>query len=93
MPTPMIEPIRVCELDAGRPRYHGEAGGAADLQDELDRQHRDDAEGDGAAREHDAEEIKEPRPYDRDMGGHRMGVDHGRDRVRRVVEAVDELEA
>ena len=21
MPTPMIEPIRVCELDAGRPRY------------------------------------------------------------------------
>src|SRR5665213_1712991 len=21
MPTPMIEPIRVCELDAGRPKY------------------------------------------------------------------------
>src|SRR6516164_11702710 len=22
MPTPMIEPIKVCELEAGRPRYH-----------------------------------------------------------------------
>src|SRR5271154_1858035 len=22
MPTPMIEPIRVCELDAGNPKYH-----------------------------------------------------------------------
>src|SRR3974377_872713 len=22
MPTPMIDPINVCELDAGRPRYH-----------------------------------------------------------------------
>jgi len=21
MPTPMIEPMRVCELDAGRPKY------------------------------------------------------------------------
>ena len=62
-PTPMIEPIIVCELDAGnrRPRsevphdrgdqqreYHREAGAAADLQDQLHRQQRDDAEGNRA---------------------------------------------
>ena len=65
MPTPMIDPIRVCELEAGKPKYqvptfqmiaaikqrehHGEAGAAADLQDQLDRQQRHDAERDRAA--------------------------------------------
>jgi hypothetical protein len=49
-PTPMIEPIRVCELEAGPPgaeipddrsdqerEHHGEARTAADLQDQFDR--------------------------------------------------------
>jgi hypothetical protein len=51
-PTPMIEPIRVWDEEAGRPshqvprfqimaaiskgEHHGKAGAAADLQDELD---------------------------------------------------------
>src|SRR4030081_1154813 len=64
MPTPMIEPIRVCELEAGRPSHQvprfqriaairganpmAKPRAAADLQDQLDRQQRDDAKGDGA---------------------------------------------
>ena len=75
-PTPMIEPINVCDDEAGMPSApraevpddggdeqredHGEAGAGADLQDQLDRQQRDDAEGDGAGRHHHAEEIENP---------------------------------
>ena len=60
MPTPMIEPISVCELEAGKPEPpgaeipddrgdqqredHREARAAADLQNQLDRQQRNDAE-------------------------------------------------
>ena len=60
MPTPMIEPISVCELDDGRPNHHvprfqmmaavnsantiAKPAPAADLQDKFHRQQRDDAE-------------------------------------------------
>ena len=62
----MIEPISVCEDDAGRPSHQvprfqmiaaissantmAKPALRADLQDQLDRQQRDDAEGDRAAR-------------------------------------------
>ena len=43
--------------------------------------------------EQHAEEIEEARPDHGEFGRQRVGVDHGRDRVGGVVEAVDELEA
>ena len=72
---------------------HGEAGIAADLQDELDREQRDDAESDGAARQQNAEEVEETGPDHRDIGGHCMRIDDGCDGIGRVMEAVDEFEA
>ena len=73
----MIEPMSVCELDEGSPKYqvpeipedrrdqqrkhHGEARAAADLQDQLDRQQRNDPEGDGAGGDQHAEEIEQCR--------------------------------
>ena len=73
--------------------HHREAGVRADLQDQFDRQQRDDAEGDRAGRGQHAEEVEEARPDHREVGHQRMGVDDGRDRVGGVVEAVDEFEA
>ena len=105
----MIEPISVCELEAGSPRYQvprfqmiapmrsaktiAKPGARADLQDQLDRQQRDDAVGDGAARGHDPEKVEEPGPDDRQVRRQRVRVDHRRHRVRGVVKPVDELES
>ena len=79
----MIEPISVCELEAGRPSYQvprfqmiaaissantiAKPALRADLQDQLDRQQRDDAEGDRAARQQHAEEVEEARPDHREL--------------------------
>ena len=71
---------------------HGEAGAGADIQDELDRQQRDDAEGDRARGKQHAEEVEESGPDHCDLRRHGMGIDHGRDRIGGVVEAVDEFE-
>ena len=65
----------------------------ADLQDQFDRQQRDDAERDRARGQQHAEEVEEARPHHGEFGRQRVGIDHGRDRVGGVVEAVDELEA
>ena len=105
----MIEPISVCDDDAGKPEPpgaeipddrrdqqredHGEAGAAADLQDQLDRQQRDDAERDRAAREQHAEEVEHARPDDREVRRQRVRVDDSGDGIGGVVEAIDELEA
>ena len=66
---------------------------AADLQDQFDRQQRDDAERDRARGHENAEEIEEARPEHGDVCRQRVRVDHGRDGVGSVVEAVDEFEA
>src|SRR6185312_4698005 len=59
-PTPIIEPMSVCELDAGpgaevpndrrnqQSKHHREAGMTADLQDQLYWQQRNDSKGDSA---------------------------------------------
>ena len=73
--------------------HHRVAGGRADLENELDRQQRHDAEGDGAGRGQHAEEVPAARPHDRDLGRQGVGIDDGRDGVGGVVEAVDEFEA
>ncbi len=71
---------------------HGEARTGADLQYQLDRQQRDDAERNSAAGDDDSEEIETTRPDHRNWRRHRMGIDHRGDGVGRVMEAVDELE-
>ena len=73
--------------------HHREAGARADLQDQLHRQQRDDAEGHRAARDEHAQEVEQARPHHRDLRRQRVGVDHRGHRVGGVVEAVDELEA
>ena len=73
--------------------HHGKARAAADLQDQLDRQQRHDAERDRAGRQQDAEQIEHAGPHHGNVGGKRAGVDHRGHRVGRVVEAVDEFEA
>ncbi len=74
-------------------KHHGEARARSDLEDEFNRKQRDDAEGDGAARQQHADEVEEARPRHRDLRRQRMRVDDGRHRVGRVMEAVHELEA
>ena len=73
--------------------HHRETGAASNLQYQFDGQQRYDAESDGAARQQNTEEIEEARPHDGEFSRQRMSVDDGRDSVRSVVEAVDELES
>ncbi len=72
---------------------HRIAARAADVEDQLDRQKGDDAVRDGAARQHDADEVPAARPDHRGDRRQRMGVDHRRHRIGGVVEAVHEFEA
>ncbi len=108
-PTPTIEPISVCELEAGSPKYHvptfqmiaeirsantiANPAARADVHHEFDRQQGDDAERDRAAREQHADEVPAARPDDRDRRPQGVGVDDGGDRVRRVVKPVHAFEA
>ncbi len=94
MPTPMIEPISVCELEAGKPRYQvprfqtmaaiksantiAKPALRADLQDQFDRQQRDDAERDRAARQQHAEEVEEARPHHGEFRRHERAGARGR---------------
>jgi hypothetical protein len=73
--------------------YHREAGAAADLQDQLDRQQLQDAERNRAGGSQDTEEVPGAGPDHRDIRRQRMRVDDGCHCVRGVVKAVDELEA
>ena len=63
------------------------------MQDQLDRQERDDAECDRAARGDDAEEIEKTGPDDGDRRRQRVCIDHRGDGIGGVMEAIDELEA
>jgi hypothetical protein len=72
---------------------HRVAGAGPDLEHEFDRQQRDDAVGDRPRGDHHAEEVEQARPHHRHRRRQAVGVDHGRDRVGGVVEAVHELEA
>ena len=105
----MIEPMSVCELDEGRPKYHvprfqmiaatssaktiANPAPTADLEDQLDRQERDDPEGDRSGRDEDADEVPDARPEHGHVRLERVRVDDGRHGVGGVVEAVHELEA
>ena len=54
---------------------------------------RDDAEGDRARGRQNAEQIEHARPDHGEICRQRPRIDDGRNRVRGVVKAVDELEA
>ncbi len=71
---------------------HRIARAAADLQDQLHRQQADDRIRNRPGRRQHAEEVERPRPHHRDQRRQAVGVDHGGDRVGRVMEPVDELE-
>ena len=109
MPTPMIEPISVCELDAGSPSHHVprfqmmaadsnantiaypaplptcriNSTGSSDTM----------AKATAPVDKHYAQEVPESRPRHRHVRIERMGVDHRRHCVGRVVETVDELKS
>ena len=86
MPTPIIDPTSVCELDAGKPNHHvprfqmmaatSSANTienprlAADLQDQFHREQGNDSECHGAARDQHADEIPHARPHYRDVRLH-----------------------
>ena len=108
-PTPMMEPISVCELDEGRPKY------------QVPRFHRMAAissantmakpaplptcrisstgssdtipKATAPVENKHAQEIESTGPDDREIRRHRIRVDYGGDGVCGVVEAVDELES
>ena len=109
MPTPITEPMRVCELEAGRPNHQvprfqmmaatSRAKTMANpallptCKNQFDGQQRDDGEGYQAAGGEHAEEVPEAGPNHGDVGLQRVGVDDGGHGVGGVVESVDELEA
>lgn len=104
----MMEPIRVWELEAGRPNHHvprfqriaairredhGEAGALIDVENQFNRQQRQDGERDGAGRGEHADQVPDAGPDDGNLRLERVGVDDGGDGVGRVVESVDKLKA
>ena len=107
-PTPMIEPIRVCELEAGSPRYQvskipqdGAVSSANTMaRPALEPTCRMSSTGNSKMMPkatapldgQDAEKIEQTRPDDSDLGGHRVGVDHRCDGVCGIVKPVDEFE-
>ena len=108
MPTPMMEPdhgVRARRRQSQPPRAqvpqdgrdqqrkdHRESGAGADLQNQIDRQQRNDGERDRAGGGQHARQVAQPRPDHRDMRLQRVGVDHRGYRVGRVVESVHKLE-
>ena len=72
---------------------HGETRAGTDVDDQFHRQQRDDAESHGAGRGEHADEVPQTRPDHRLVRLQRMGIDHGRDSVGRIMETIDEFEA
>ena len=105
----MIEPINACDELFGSPidhvreipddggnqqgKDHRIAGATAHLKDQFDGQQCDHRVSDRPTGGQHAKEVKRAGPHDRHQGWQAMGVDDGGDRVGRIVEAVDELEA
>ncbi len=73
--------------------HHRHAAPGLDVDEHIDRQQVDDAEGYADATGMDADEVPEARPDNRRGGLERLRVDHRRHGIGRVVEAVDHLEA
>ena len=73
-------------------QHHRQAAAGLDVDEEIDREEVDDAEGDPDPAGVDPDEVPDSRPDHRPSRLHRLGVDDGGDGVGRVVEAVDALE-
>jgi hypothetical protein len=80
MPAPTRPPIRACELDHGRVHHRRVDDPGADRIGDVQAEHR---EGD---------EIEKSRPEHRILRPQHPGRDDGRDRVRSIVQAVQEVE-
>ena len=70
---------------------HRKSSFGADLQDQLDGQQRNNAEGNRAGGQQNPEEIEEPRPDHGDGRRERVRIDHRRDGIGRIMKAVDEF--
>ena len=71
---------------------HGEAGAPADLQNQFNREQRNNGESDSAGGGEHADEVQEAGIDDGDMRLERMRVNDGGDGIGGVMEAVDEFE-
>jgi hypothetical protein len=74
-------------------KHHRGPRARADLQNELNRHERNNAEGGGAARGEHPEQVPASRPDNHGLSRQRVGVDDGGDRVRGIVETIDEFKA
>ena len=74
-------------------KHHREPARAAYLQDQFDRQQRQNAKCHGACGKQHSREVEESRPCDRDVRLQRVRIDDGRNRIGGVVESIDELKA
>lgn len=75
MPTPIIEPIKACArwLRSARRKSSRSRRRCPNLEDELDRQQRDDAVGHGPGGNDHAQKVEEARPYRAASGGRLCG--------------------
>ena len=73
--------------------HHRETRAAAHLQNQFDRQQRDDAERHRARGDEYADEVADARPDHGDVRLQRVRVDDRRDSVGGIVESVDEFKA
>ena len=73
--------------------HHRQAAAGLDVDQQVDRQQVNDAEGHADAAGMDADEVPEARPDDGRRRLQALGVDHRGHGVGRVVEAVDALES
>ena len=108
-PTPMIEPISVCELEAGRPRYHvprfqmiAEISSANTMAKPAPDPTLSTSSTGSSARTPNATapldvstpiRFQQPDHTTATFGFERVGVNDGRHRVGGIVKSVDELEA
>ncbi len=74
-------------------KHHGETRAGADLQNQFDRQQRDDRKGHSASGEEHAGKVADSGPHDGDTRLERVGVNDGSDGVGGVMKAVYKLEA
>ncbi len=109
MPTPMIEPIRVWELDAGRPNHQvlrfqimaaisraktmAKPAPLPTCRTSSTGSSESDRESNRAGRGKHADQVPHARPDDGDVRLQGVGIDDRGDGVGGVVEAVDELES
>ena len=105
----MMEPISVCELEFGMPKYQvarfqmmaatsrakimAKAGAASDTENQLDRQERNHSEGNRARGSEHADKVPSARPNHRNVRLKGMCINNGCDGICGVVKAIHEFKS